>query len=71
MNTLNENFICGCGGKMKVEKITKNVPIGKQMVLLENVDAKVCQKCGEIYLDGKMIIDIEKEMEKSSTKIAA
>lgn len=56
---------------MKVEKITKNVPIGKQMVLLENVDAKVCQKCGEIYLDGKMIIDIEKEMEKSSTKIAA
>ena len=56
---------------MKSEKVTQKVPIGKQFVLLENVDAKVCQKCGEIYLDGKMILDIESQIEKNSTKKAA
>lgn len=71
MNTLSKKNVCDCGGVMKSEKVTQNVPIGKQFVLLENVDAKVCQKCGEIYLDGKMILDIESQIEKNSTKKAA
>ncbi len=68
MNTSSKKNICDCGGVMKSEKITRDVPIGKQYVLLENVDAKVCQKCGEIYLDGKMILDIESEIEKKFYK---
>lgn len=70
MANLNQKIICQCvDEKMLIQKITEKIPIGKQEILLENVDAKVCEKCGEIYFDGEMILALEGEMQKKQTEL--
>lgn len=71
MNTfMNKKYICDCGGVMENKKITKEITLAGQKIMLENVDAKVCQKCGEIYLDGKMLLALEAELEKDVFEVA-
>jgi YgiT-type zinc finger domain-containing protein len=70
MNTSTKNFVCDCGGEMEIKKISKKIPIGKQEVFLDDVDAKVCLKCGEIYLDGEMILALEAEIKKNTRQAA-
>ena len=67
---MNKEFICDCGGVMESRKVTKKIPIGKEEILLEDVEAKVCRKCGEIYFDGKMILALESEIKKRLPKVA-
>ena len=67
---MNKKYICDCGGVMEMKKITKEIPIAGQRILLENVDAKVCQKCGEVYLDGKMLLALEAELKETVRKAA-
>lgn len=55
---------------MENKKITKEITLAGQKIMLENVDAKVCQKCGEIYLDGKMLLALEAELEKDVFEVA-
>ena len=55
---------------MEIKKISKKIPIGKQEVFLDDVDAKVCLKCGEIYLDGEMILALEAEIKKNTRQAA-
>jgi YgiT-type zinc finger domain-containing protein len=50
---------CKCENQ-KREKITKKIPIGGTIVLVENAPARVCQDCGEIYFDGKYLLELEK-----------
>jgi YgiT-type zinc finger domain-containing protein len=67
---MNKKIICDCDGLMESRKVTKKIPIGKEEILLEDVDAKVCRKCGEIYLDGKMILALESEVKERLPKVA-
>ncbi|HEX8735090.1 MAG TPA: YgiT-type zinc finger protein [Pyrinomonadaceae bacterium] len=67
---MNKEFICDCGGVMESKKVTKKIPFGKEEILLEDVDAKVCQKCAEIYFDGKMILAIESKIKERLPKVA-
>lgn len=70
MANLNQKIICQCADeKILSQKVTKKIPIGKQEILLGNVDAKVCEKCGEIYFDGEMILALEAEIQKKQTKL--
>jgi YgiT-type zinc finger domain-containing protein len=59
-------FICECGGKMEIKIVTRQIPIGGQIITLQNVEAKVCPKCGEIYYNGKMLLEIENKIENES-----
>ncbi len=63
---MNKPIVCYCGTLTERKKITRKVPIGQQDVLLENVDADICPNCGEIYFDGKMLLDVEKAVKKKS-----
>jgi YgiT-type zinc finger domain-containing protein len=67
---MNKEFICDCGGVMENRKVTKKIPTGKEEILLENVNAKVCQKCGEVYFVGKMIIALESKIKERLLKVA-
>ncbi|HXH70733.1 MAG TPA: YgiT-type zinc finger protein [Pyrinomonadaceae bacterium] len=70
MNTSTKNFVCDCGGEMEIKKISKKIPIGKQEIFLDDVDAKICLKCGEIYFDGEMILALEAEIKKNTRQAA-
>ena len=70
MNTSTKKFDCDCGGEMEIKKVSKKIPVGKQEVFLDDVDAKVCLKCGEIYFDGEMILALEAEIKKNTRQAA-
>ena len=55
---------------MESRKVTKKIPVGKEEILLEDVEAEVCRKCGEIYFDGKLILALESEIKERLPKVA-
>ncbi len=58
---------CNCT-KQRQTKVTKEIPLAGTRVLLENVTAWVCQDCGEIYFDGKMIDRIYRDLKEKKEK---
>ena len=50
---------CSCGGGMKQTKLTRTIPLAGRSVEVENIKASICEACGEIYLDGPSILEIE------------
>ena len=49
-------------------KVTKEIPIAGKKILVEDHLAKVCDDCGEIYFDGKFILDLEKQVKSREKK---
>ena len=68
MKIMRKPIVCYCGTLTERKIITKKVPIGLQDILLENIPAEVCPGCGEIYFDGKMLLDFEKAVMKKSVQ---
>ena len=54
---------CGCKNQ-KREKVTMEIPIAGTKVLVKDAPARVCQDCGEIYFDGKYLLELEKKLTK-------
>ncbi|CAN5488231.1 hypothetical protein BH10ACI1_BH10ACI1_06870 [soil metagenome] len=54
---------CSCKNQ-KREKITKEIPLAGTKVLVKDAPARVCQDCGEIYFDGKYLLELEKKLTK-------
>jgi YgiT-type zinc finger domain-containing protein len=48
-----------CGGKMKEGKTTFTVELGEGIVVVRNVDAKVCGLCGYDWIDDKTAEKLE------------
>lgn len=58
-----------CDGETKKELVSKTFHRFGQDFTYHNIKAEVCQKCGERFLDGVTITNIEKEIrEKAKTK---
>lgn len=57
-----EDFCEFCDGKTKPELVTHTFKREGQKFTFESIKAQVCQKCGESYLDGKAMREIEKEI---------
>ncbi len=57
-----QDFCEFCDGKTKPELATHTFKREGQKFTFENIKAQVCQKCGESYLDGKAMREIEKEI---------
>ncbi len=55
---------CECGGNERKRKVSKEVSLAGRKVYVENVDAYVCDKCGETYFDGAALLRIEKQVQK-------
>lgn len=66
---------CYCDEQSAPELISIEVPIGKQRVLIKDIRATICLKCGAKWLDGKRILEVTKEVkdklekEKSKTNL--
>ena len=71
MNISDKQIVCHCGTSTERKIISKKIPVGKQNVPLKNVEADVCPNCGEIYFDGKMILDISKKIKEKEILKAA
>ena len=60
---------CNCKNQ-KPEKVTKVIKIGGESVLVEDAPARVCQDCGEIYFEGRFLLDLEKQIESREKQAA-
>ena len=48
-----------CAGKMGKEPITMTYEVNNSHIVIKNVPAKVCQKCGHELLDGHTARDVD------------
>lgn len=60
-----EHLICEfCDGVTETKYITKTFDYLGQPFTFDNIKAEVCKNCGEIYIDGSTMVEIENEMER-------
>ena len=65
MSQTTKHFLCEfCDGVTETKYITKTFDYLGQSFTFDNIKAEVCKNCGERYLDGREMIEIESEMEK-------
>lgn len=64
MTTNANNQLCAvCGGELKVTTITHEEKRGSDIYLFQNVPAKVCTACGEIWIDEEVLQQIDRLIE--------
>lgn len=61
---------CDCGGTEKKQKVSTEINLAGQKVFVQNIDAWVCDKCGETYFDGETLIKLEKQLQKREKQAA-
>ena len=60
---------CNCENLVK-RKVTDTIPVAGRMIEVNDAPARVCLDCGEIYFEGKYLLNLEKEI-KDREKQAA
>lgn len=60
---------CNCQ-KLSSQKLDMEIPVAGQKVFVKDVPIRVCDDCGEIYVDGKFIINLERQVKRKSKKVA-
>jgi len=69
MNRHYEVNICPlCGGKRDAGTTTYSVDIGTGVVVVRNVNAKICTQCGEVWIDNNMAQALEAIVEEARRK---
>jgi len=69
---MNKHLTCeNCGEITETEFINKIIRHLGNEVLAENLEAEVCQKCGERYFSGKVLLELENQIEKGEIQKAA
>jgi YgiT-type zinc finger domain-containing protein len=64
MTTNANNPLCAvCGGELKATTITHEEKRDSYIYLFQNVPAKVCAACGEIWIDEAVLQQIDKLIE--------
>jgi YgiT-type zinc finger domain-containing protein len=58
---MKSNKNCNCENFVK-RKITDTLPIAGQMVKVVDAPARVCKDCGEVYFEGRFLLDLEKQL---------
>ncbi len=57
---------CECGGTARKGTASRTFRIGGFATKVDNIPAFICDKCGEIYLDGPSVMKIERRLEKAA-----
>ena len=60
-----------CDGQLIDKKISYTFNRYGQEFTYHNINAEVCQKCGERFLDGPTVVNIEREIRESVVEKAA
>jgi YgiT-type zinc finger domain-containing protein len=60
---------CSCRNT-KPAKVTKEIRVAGTTVLVQDAPVNICQTCGEIYFDGKYIMELSKKIKKSEIQPA-
>jgi YgiT-type zinc finger domain-containing protein len=64
MTTKTNNPLCAvCGGKLEATTITHEEKRGRNRYVFQNVPAKVCTACGEIWMDEEVLQQIDQLIE--------
>ena len=64
MTTKANNQLCAvCGGELQATTITHEEKRDSNIYLFQNVPAKVCTACGEIWIDEEVMQQIDKLIE--------
>ena len=64
MTTNANNQLCAvCGGELQATTITHEEKRDSQIYLFQNVPAKVCTACGEIWIDEEVRQEIDQLIE--------
>ncbi len=62
-----------CKGNMEEKKVNYVVDLGDRIIIIKEVPAKVCTKCGEQYFDDETAENIEKivnQLKKLETEVS-
>jgi YgiT-type zinc finger domain-containing protein len=63
-NTQQHPALCAvCGGELRETTITHEERRGSHIYLFQNVPAKVCTACGEIWIDEEVLQQIDRLIE--------
>lgn len=54
-----------CGGRLKKQKVDIARYWGKELVALNDVPARICQKCGERYFEAKVSAKIDEKIQQA------
>ena len=69
---MNKHILCErCGGRTKTALVDKDIFHKGKTVLVEDVEAEVCEDCGEKYFNGKMLLELEDKIESGEYRKAA
>jgi len=64
MTTNPNNHLCAvCGGELQATTITHEEKRGTHLYLFQNVPAKVCTACGEIWIDEETLKELDQLIE--------
>ena len=64
MTTKTNNQLCAvCGGELEATTITHEVKRDSNSYVFQNVPAKVCTACGEIWIDEEVLQVIDRLIE--------
>ena len=56
-----------CDGKMENKEVNYVADLGKTIIIIKGVPARVCKECGEQYFDDEIAENIEKIINKFKT----
>ena len=69
---MNKHILCEhCGGETKTKLVDKTIFHKGKTVLVENIEAEVCENCGERYFNGKILLELEDKIESGEYRKAA
>jgi YgiT-type zinc finger domain-containing protein len=57
-----------CGGRKDFGKTTYSVDLGLGIVVVRNVDAKICTQCGEEWIDNKTAQRLERIVKEARAR---
>ncbi|ABY94372.1 MULTISPECIES: YgiT-type zinc finger protein [Thermoanaerobacter] len=55
---------CFCGGKIEIKNVDYKLVRGKKTIIIKDVPAYVCQKCGAVYYDTEVLDEAFKNKDK-------
>jgi len=58
-----EGACAACGGRMAATTITHEERRGDKFFLFQNVPAQVCERCGEVWIEEKVLQEIDRLIE--------
>jgi YgiT-type zinc finger domain-containing protein len=61
MTRSHEPGLCAlCGGKRRMGRVTHSVDLGTTVVVVRNVEARVCEQCGEPWFEDATVAQLER-----------